>query len=108
MRSAMSTVAFSAWMLFMGALIALTACTITLHQRDERTIEAVRTTIATREADVGRAVASLAAAATMTARPEDGAWLAQEARDLKAIHEAERVRLGSWSYYESQKSDAKP
>lgn len=88
--------------------LALGACAIHVHQRDPLTLEAIDATIKNRRADVGRAVRALEAGATMTARPEDGARLAQEARNLRALDAAEEVRLSSWSWRESQKSDEAP
>lgn len=80
-------------------------CAVHVHQRDPATIAAVEDTIKNRKSDIGRAVRALEAGATMTARPEDGSRLAQEARNLTALEAAEAVRLSSWSWRESQKSD---
>ena len=87
------------------ALLAGAGCTIQVHQRDPRTIEALDATLANRRSDFGRAQRVIAAAATMTARPEDGAWLAQEARNLGALEGAEEARLSAAAFYESQKTD---
>lgn len=88
-----------------AALLAGAGCTIEVHQRDPRTIEALDAALANRRADVNRAQRVIAAAATMTARPEDGAWLAQEARNLGALEGAEEARLSAAAFYESQKTD---
>jgi hypothetical protein len=104
MKRASATILFAAQIFLLGTSYG---CAISVHQRDQRTIDALTATLEERKADVGRAVRVLASAATMTATPEAGEWLARESRNLGALEDGAEARISAAIWYEQQKADQK-
>ena len=90
-------------LLMVGLLTATSsACSITIHQRDVRTIESLEATAKNRAADARRVQNILARAVSETADP---APYEQAAHDLAALEAAEQARLAAAVYYERSKQE---
>lgn len=81
------------------------ACSWTPHARDERTIANVKRADEFYAADAAFARDALLRAATMTARPEDGALLRRAAADVDARAASSHSFFEGWQFREEQKSN---
>ena len=84
-------------------LVLLAGCPVTLNVRDERTIADVKLSQSYAERDAQRAIDALLTAATLTAKPEDGAAIRRKAKELEGLRDANLNFHTNWLYRETQK-----